>query len=138
MDNCIFCKIINKEIPCYKIYEDEDVLSFLDITQGTIGHTLILPKKHFANIHEIDEETLSKVMKIVKIVADSVSKLEGVKGVNILNNNGEVAGQSVQHLHFHVIPRYDQEELNLSFAHPNKLTEEEFNKLKESIIKNIG
>ena len=136
MNDCLFCKIINNEIPSYKVYEDADTLAFLDISQGTLGHTLVLPKVHYDNILEIDEEALKKCIVVAKKIALAVSKLPNVKGVNIINNCKEMAGQTINHFHIHVIPRYNKEELPLDFITPHKLSVDEFNKLKEEI--NIG
>ena len=108
---CIFCKIINNEIPSYKIYEDEYTLAFLDLSQATKGHTLIVPKKHFANIFETPCEELHHIMNSVKAVTEKLKKSLGVENVNILNNSGTLAGQTVHHLHFHVIPRYENDNI---------------------------
>jgi len=109
---CIFCKIIAGEIPSYKVYEDEKVLAMLDISQATIGHTLVLPKAHFEDIHEIDADTLSHLFKVVKKISDHYHDvLPGMKGINILNNNGEAAGQTVKHYHVHILPRYEDDDL---------------------------
>lgn len=104
MEDCIFCKIANGEIPSHKIYEDEHSLAFLDITPANNGHTLVVPKKHFTNIFEIDDETLSEIMKTVKKVATALGKYS--EGVNVLQNNNSAAGQVVNHFHFHIIPRF--------------------------------
>lgn len=107
-NDCIFCKIINGEIPATKIYEDDDVLAFLDISQVTKGHTLIVPKKHVANIYETSKDTASVVFGQVPKVSRAINEAFKPKGMNILNNCGPFAGQSVFHLHIHLIPRYDQ------------------------------
>lgn len=103
--DCIFCQIIKGEIPCYKIYEDEDTLAFLDISKNVDGHTLVIPKKHFTNILDCDQETLAKVAKTVKKVANHYIDNCGFEGFNILNANNACAGQSVFHLHIHILPR---------------------------------
>jgi histidine triad (HIT) family protein len=105
---CIFCKIIAGEIPSSKVYEDDNVLAILDLAQVTYGHTLVMPKKHTPNILEADEDTVAACMKVVKKLAVSITGRTGAKGCNILNNCGEIAGQSVNHLHFHILPRYDE------------------------------
>ncbi|MGY3724833.1 histidine triad (HIT) family protein [Granulicatella balaenopterae] len=111
MTDCIFCKIINKEIPSYVIYEDEVVVAFLDISQVTPGHTLVLPKKHVPNIMEYDEELASDVFKRIPKIANAIKNSNpDIKGINILNNNGEVAFQSVFHSHIHIIPRYSEQD----------------------------
>ncbi len=111
--DCIFCKIIAGEIPSYKVYEDEFTLAFLDINPTNPGHTLVIPKKHFANVEEIDEEILCQVIKAVKKVGESIKKNLGAPGYNIMENNDPAAGQIVPHLHFHVVPRISDDGLDL-------------------------
>lgn len=105
---CVFCKIIDGEIPSSKVYEDDEVLAILDLSQVTKGHTLVMPKKHYANILEIPAEELGKMIQKVQMIARKVTKKLNAKGFNILVNTNEIAGQSVMHLHFHIIPRYDE------------------------------
>ena len=130
--NCIFCKIIAGEIPSYKVYEDEATLAFLDINPVNPGHTLIVPKRHFANIEEADEETLSLIMKTVKKVGQSLKKNLGAQGYNLLENNDPIAGQIVPHLHFHVTPRLENDGLNLwpQKEYKENEAEEVLNKIK--------
>ena len=105
---CVFCKIIDGDIPSCKVYEDDEVLAILDLSQVTKGHTLVMPKKHYANILEIPAEELGSLIQKVQMIAkDLVAKL-GANGCNILVNTNEVAGQTVMHLHIHIIPRYDE------------------------------
>ncbi|MCQ2797812.1 MAG: HIT family protein [Bacilli bacterium] len=111
----VFCLIANGDIPSAKVYEDDDVLAFLDLSQTTLGHTLVIPKKHCTNILDADDETIAKVFKIARNIGNSLMKM-GAKGVNILSNANEVAGQSVFHFHVHVLPRYGNDEnLVISF-----------------------
>ena len=110
--NCIFCKIINKEIPSYKIYEDEYTYAFLDIAKDVDGHTLVVPKKHCCNILDCDETTLSHVMNTVKLISNHYVNDCGFTGVNILNASGESAQQTVFHLHVHIIPRKENDDIN--------------------------
>lgn len=105
MNNCIFCNIIEGKSPCYKIYEDEDVLVFLDISKKYFGHTLVVPKKHCINTLVCDDSVLTKVILVAKKVAKHYVEDCDIEGVNIVNNNGESAGQAVGHLHYHIIPR---------------------------------
>lgn len=107
---CIFCSIIHGEIPCSKIYEDDLVLAFLDISQVTKGHTLIIPKQHVADFMECDPNTLKHLMVIAQRLAKQIMEKTGAKGMNILSNVNEVAGQSVPHFHFHLIPRYREDD----------------------------
>lgn len=112
-EDCVFCKIIEGELPAYKIYEDEKALAFLDIEPVSKGHTLVIPKKHVENIHEAEEmdfmwDTIVKVANAVKTAFDA-------EGMNINQNNGEIAGQDVFHMHFHITPRYTGEEIELDY-----------------------
>jgi len=106
MSDCIFCKIIKGEIPAAKVYEDDHVLAFLDISQVTKGHTLVIPKVHQANVYELQEETARQVFTAVPKVARAIKAAYEPVGLNLLQNNGEKAGQSVFHFHVHLIPRY--------------------------------
>ncbi len=112
MENCIFCKIAKGEIPSEKIYEDEIALAFLDINPVNLGHTLIVPKKHFNNIYDVDENTLAYIMKIAQKVSIALKKI-GADGVNVTMNNDKDAGQVIFHLHIHVIPRLKGDALPL-------------------------
>lgn len=110
MDNCIFCNIISGKIPSSKIYEDDQVLAFLDITQTTPGHTLLIPKKHVRNVLDMDAELASKTFSRLPKIARALQKATEAPAMNIINNNEEIAGQSVFHAHIHLIPRYDSED----------------------------
>lgn len=129
---CVFCEIVKGNIPSYKVYEDDVCIAILDISQATIGHTLVIPKKHVENIFSLDSELASHLFKVVSELAKKISIALGVKNMNILNNNGSLAGQSVDHFHIHIIPRYDGDNLEIKFA-SNKLTPEEFNDLLNKI-----
>jgi histidine triad (HIT) family protein len=107
MHNDVFCKIIRGEIPSYKIYEDADVLAILDISQVTKGHVLVMPKEHYENFLSTPQEVMHKVMDIAQRIGQVQIKMLGAKGVNILSNAYEAAGQTVMHFHVHVIPRYE-------------------------------
>lgn len=111
--NCVFCKIINGEVPSFKVYEDEHTLAFLDISPVNPGHTLVAPKKHLVNFEDTDEETLCRVIKAVKKVGLSLKKNLGAPGYNVAENNDPAAGQMVPHLHFHVIPRKENDDIKL-------------------------
>lgn len=106
-ENCIFCKIIAGEIPSRTIYEDSDFKVILDVNPASKGHALILPKDHCANIYEISEELLVKAVKLAKKLASHMTEVLHCDGLNVLQNNGEVAGQTVFHFHMHLIPRYE-------------------------------
>ncbi|MBS4171892.1 HIT family protein [Bacillus sp. FJAT-49736] len=106
MSDCIFCKIINGEIPSAKVYEDEHVFAFLDISQVTKGHTLVIPKVHKKNVFELTPEIAGNLFEAVPKIANALNRAYEPIGMNLLNNNGEFAGQSVFHFHLHLIPRY--------------------------------
>jgi histidine triad (HIT) family protein len=106
VSDCIFCKIISGEIPCAKVYEDEHVIAFLDISQVTKGHTLVIPKVHKKDIFELTPEIASKLFEVVPKIANAINEKFSPIGLNVLNNNGEPAGQTVFHFHMHLIPRY--------------------------------
>ena len=103
---CIFCKLANGDIPTMKLYEDDDFAVIFDAGPATLGHALILPKEHYANIYEIDEEILAKAYKLAKKLAIVMTEVFQADGFNLLQNNNEAAGQSVEHFHVHLIPRY--------------------------------
>ena len=105
---CVFCEIVKGNIPSKKVYEDDDYLAILDISQTTKGHTLVMPKKHYENILEMPSNEAGKLMEISQCLANKIVKNLNAKGCNILNNTNAVAGQSVMHTHIHIIPRYDE------------------------------
>ncbi|MGN0166058.1 MAG: HIT family protein [Lachnospiraceae bacterium] len=105
--NCIFCKIIEGAIPSSVVYEDDDFRAILDIAPSHKGHTIVLPKYHAANIFELPNDIAAKALPVVKKIATAIKEETGCDGVNILQNNGTAAGQSVFHLHIHIIPRYE-------------------------------
>ncbi|SGX05081.1 HIT family protein [Staphylococcus argenteus] len=109
MSETIFFKILTGEIPSFKVYEDDYVYAFLDISQVTKGHTLLIPKKASANIFETDEETMKHIGAALPKVANAIKRAFNPDGLNIIQNNGEFADQSVFHIHFHLIPRYEND-----------------------------
>jgi len=109
MNDCIFCKIISQEIPSEIVYEDENTLAFLDINPINLGHTLVIPKQHHENIFDVPEEILNNTMKVLQKVARSVDEISD--GINVGQNNRPAAGQIVNHIHFHVIPRFEKDGL---------------------------
>lgn len=108
MSDCIFCKIVNGEIPASKVFENEHVVAFLDISQVTKGHTLVIPKVHKENLYELTPDIASEVFKVAPEIANAIKEAFHPVGLNVLNNNGEKAGQSVFHFHMHLIPRYGE------------------------------
>ena len=121
MDNCIFCKISKGEIPCHKVYEDDKILAFLDISQTTKGHTLVITKEHFDNFLFVPNDLLSQAISVAQKIAQASVASLSAKGVNILINTNEAAGQTVMHFHIHVIPRYDNSDhISIEFS-PNAI-----------------
>ena len=115
MSDCIFCKIIAGEIPSATVYEDDDVKAILDVNPAAKGHVIVLTKTHAANVFEISEEALSKAICAAKKIATALKKTYNCDGVNILQNNGEAAGQTVFHLHIHVIPRFEGDTVSVGW-----------------------
>jgi histidine triad (HIT) family protein len=117
MDNCIFCKIVNKTIPAHIIYEDEVVVALLDIAQSTPGHSLIILKAHSDNITKANENDLAHAMKVVKrIVSKQLEVLPNIIGVNVINNVLAGSGQSVMHTHIHMVPRFNGDAFNIKWV----------------------
>lgn len=140
MSDCIFCKIIQGEIPSAKVYEDENLLAFLDITQVTPGHTLVIPKKHVQDIYAYDDEIASLIAKKLPVIARAIKEaFPDCKGINILNNNEPTAYQSVFHTHWHIIPRYHAEDgLGIVFTdHSKDYSQEEFQERAQRINQQI-
>lgn len=131
-ENCIFCKIINGDIPSVKVYEDEDFVIMLDIGPATFGHVLILPKEHYANLFEMPEELLVKAVKLAKSFGEKLVKALHADGMNVVQNNGLAAGQTVFHFHMHLIPRYEGDSVGELWT-PGSLTEED----REEIINKL-
>ena len=135
MTDCIFCKIIAGEIPSYTVYEDDVVKAFLDISQGTPGHTLVVPKKHVKDLFAYDEDLAAAVFSRLPKIARAVKKSNpAIKGMNIINNNGEVAYQSVFHSHIHLVPRYtDQDDFKIIFKDNSaKYDEDKYKEIRHS------
>jgi histidine triad (HIT) family protein len=109
MSDCIFCKIVNKEIPATQVYEDETVLAFMDIGPIVKGHVLVIPKTHYDPVTETPDEIIAQVHLVAKKIAQAQMNALGADGVNIMQNNGAAAGQEVPHLHVHVIPRFNND-----------------------------
>ena len=131
-DNCIFCKLANGDIPTNSIYEDDDFKVILDASPATKGHSLIIPKSHYKDIYEIDEELAGKAFKLAKKLAISMTDKLGCEGFNILQNNKEVAGQTVFHFHMHLIPRYKDGKSILTWDH-EEFTPEEMEDICKSL-----
>ena len=121
-ENCIFCKITNGEIPSATLYEDEDFRVILDLGPATKGHALILPKEHYANLYEIDEEVAAKAFKLAKKMVTELTEVLGCDGYNVVQNNGAAAGQTVFQFHMHLIPRYKNDDAGFGWK-TGKLTD---------------
>mgnify|MGYP003259429342 FL=1 len=128
-ENCIFCKLANGEIPTATLYEDDDFRVILDAGPASKGHALILPKEHFKDLYELDDEVASKALVLAKKMITKLTDVLGCDGYNIVQNNGETAGQTVFHFHIHLIPRYKDDEVGLGWK-MGELTEED----KEEIL----
>ncbi|MBN2504531.1 MAG: HIT family protein [Bacilli bacterium] len=135
--DCIFCRIVSGEIPSYKIYEDENLIAILDISQSTKGHTLIIAKEHVRNLYELDSKTAAKIFQIVPLLANAIKKAFDPIGMNLLVNV-EKPLQSVFHFHIHLIPRYENDGVNMEFANNmNKLSQADYLETLARIKENI-
>ena len=123
-DDCIFCKIANGEIPAATLYEDDDFRVILDLGPASKGHALVLPKDHAANLFELPDETAAKALPVAKKVAAKLYEGLHCDGFNLVQNNGEIAGQTVFHFHMHLIPRYKKDTVNVGWT-PGTLTDED-------------
>lgn len=132
MEDCIFCKLANGVFPTNSIYEDDDFNVILDNGPATKGHALVLPKKHYANLYEIPEETLSGAVCVAKKVAQTMKEKLGCDGINLVQNNGEAAGQTVMHFHLHIIPRYENDGQHILWK-PTSPSPEELTEIKNTI-----
>ena len=132
MSDCIFCKIANGEIPSATLYEDEDFRVILDLGPASKGHALILPKAHAANIYEISDDMAAKAMILAKKMATKMTEALKCDGFNIVQNNGEPAGQTVFHFHMHLIPRYEGDQVGITWK-PGTLTDEVKNESLEKL-----
>ena len=132
MDNCLFCKIANGEIPAATLYEDENFRVILDLGPASKGHALILPKAHAANIYELSDEMAAKAMILAKKMATAMTEALKCDGFNIVQNNGECAGQTVFHFHMHLIPRYQGDTVGITWT-PGELSDQD----KEEILSKV-
>ena len=133
-EDCIFCKLANGVFPTNTIYEDEDFRVFMDVAPATKGHALVVPKHHCADIYEIDPELLGKAVQIGQKVIKHATEVLGCDGYNLIQNNGEVAGQTVFHYHLHLIPRYkDMDNKGILSWKPSEADKDELKALCESL-----
>jgi len=136
MKDCIFCKIVAGEISGHVVYENEHVLAFLDISQTTEGHTLIIPKAHVIDIFEMDSSKMEQIFSIVPKIANALKETFGCSGINVVSNNGKSAGQSVFHYHVHLIPRYGDDKFGIRFVNNMKKYDTEKLEALKNRIKN--
>ncbi len=132
-EDCIFCKIANGEIPSKTLYEDEDFRVILDLGPATKGHALILPKEHAENLYDLPEQTASKVMVLAQKMARRITEKLSCDGLNLVQNNGETAGQTVHHFHLHLIPRYMDDGQRINW-NPGKPSQEELEAIRKRIV----
>jgi len=131
MKDCIFCKIASGEIQAKKVYEDSDVVAFLDADPVNVGHMLVIPKKHFTKISDMSSNDLGKLMPAINKLSKAILKL--ADGLNVMQNNNKVAGQAIMHVHFHLIPRYEGDGYVFNWKHATGVTEKE----NEAFLKKI-
>ncbi|WP_312043281.1 HIT family protein, partial [Anaerotignum sp.] len=132
MSDCIFCKILNGDIPSATIYEDEEFKAILDRFPANQGHVLILPKEHSANIFEIDPQLAGRLFTLATKIAREMKHILGFEHMNVMQNNGTVAGQTVYHFHLHLIPRYENDGITIAYQ-PMDLTDEQISDMRKKL-----
>lgn len=135
-EDCLFCKIAKGEIHSATVYEDSHFTVILDVNPATKGHCLIIPKEHFDNIYDLDGETAGKLFALATCIARAMKDALKCDGLNLVQNNGEVAGQTVNHFHLHLIPRYEGDGLNLNWPQ-HEISAEELEEIRKTIKKSI-
>lgn len=135
-DDCIFCKLANGVIPTNSLYENDVVKVIFDAGPASSGHVLILPKEHFDNVYALDDDTAAHVFQVAVKVAKALKEGLNLEGLNIVQNNGEIAGQTVFHFHMHIIPRYKGDTVNVGWK-PGEVTDEEIEKIKSLVCPRI-
>jgi len=133
MAECLFCKIAKGEIPAKIIYDSTDVMAFLDIKPANPGHVIVIPKEHYQILPQLPEELNSSLFQLVKIITHAQIEALGAQGVNVIQNNGAIAGQFVPHLFIHIIPRFKDDKVVVSWE-PNELKEEQFEEIQKRLI----
>ena len=135
--DCIFCRIVNGEIPSYKFFENNNLIAILDISQATKGHTLIIPKTHAKNLYELDDLSAAEIFKVVPAIARGIKKAFNPIGLNVVINT-EKPLQSVNHFHIHLVPRYDNDGFDINFInHQADMNPEKYNQIKQAIKDNL-
>ena len=135
-ENCIFCKIVDGELPSYTLYEDSDFKVIFDLSPATIGHSLIIPKKHYNDLFDLEDDIAGKVTLVAKKLAVAMKEILKCDGFNLLQNNGICAGQTVFHYHVHLMPRYNGGK-EIIYWTPKKASEDELKELSELINENL-
>ena len=135
-DDCIFCKLANGVIPTNSLYENDVVKVIFDAGPASSGHVLILPKEHFDNVYSLDDDTAAHIFQVAVKVAKALKEGLDLEGLNIVQNNGEIAGQTVFHFHMHIIPRYKGDTVNVGWK-PGEVTDEEIEKIKSLVCPRI-
>ncbi|MEZ0180281.1 HIT family protein ['Camptotheca acuminata' phytoplasma] len=134
----IFAKIIKKEIPGFILYEDELVMAFLDISQATKGHTLVVTKNEYKILQEVPEDVFQHLFSVVHKISKALIRTFDCPGINLLNNNGVYAGQSVFHYHIHLLPRFSTEEIKITFTdNSSHLNQKDYEKIQKNILENL-
>ena len=133
-EDCVFCNIVNGDIPSNTIYENSEFKVIMDISPATKGHVLVLPKEHFKDIYDIDAETAGKLFQLAAVVARALKEVLHCDGLNIIQNNGEIAGQTVFHFHMHLIPRYEGDDVTVKWKE-HSMDAEEMDQLRKDIRK---
>ena len=133
-EDCVFCKIVNGDIPSNTIYENSEFKVIMDISPATKGHVLVLPKEHFKDIYDIDAETAGKLFQLAAVVARALKEVLHCDGLNIIQNNGEIAGQTVFHFHMHLIPRYEGDDVTVKWKE-HSMDAEEMDQVPKDIRK---
>ena len=131
-DDCIFCKIAKGEIPSATIFETDDFKCILDVSPANYGHALIITKEHYDNIFELDKDVAAKVFSFATVVANAIKDETGCEGLNCVQNNGEVAGQTVNHFHLHLIPRFSNDDVSVGWK-PKQTEPDKQKKLAQAI-----
>ncbi|MGD9761156.1 MAG: HIT family protein [Candidatus Izemoplasmatales bacterium] len=135
--NCIFCKIVEGVIPSYKIYEDDILIAILDISQATKGHTLVIPKTHFKNLYEIEQNLAGEIFKVIPKLANGIKNAFNPIGLNVLINT-EKPLQTVDHFHIHLIPRYENDKVEIDFVnHQKEMNEDLYKKIQHKITEEL-
>lgn len=137
MEDCIFCKIVAGKIPCTKIYEDDDILSFMDINPISEGHTLVVTKAHYEYAHQCAPELMAKLASKLPMIAKAVFEVSGADGYNILCNSGKASGQEVPHLHYHIIPRFEGDGVFSKWPAGDYESKDRMNDICKQIVKKL-